>query len=553
MASGANCPKVKITNSLSYAVDIYDVFNSGNKGESVPFTYTKLATLASGASQDLQTIREASMLQAMYTGTVKRMDERYYYQFPLKVMSAVQFSFTSPPPLEFTITGSDEDAMIQSFLFHRYAMANPNSTLTKNLYTALKTGKASEINDFFKGTKNFTSCTIGSWNAVMSWLQMFTSAWQGPYYLYEKAPNPAPKGYVPTLVATMNIVSSAKENSATLKMCTQDSKGNPVYPDNPQTTTLVMNGDGTIGDGNPGTDVAVSLTPVWMNVIQTKMKDGKPVTTYLSGPTVTGTVANKEVVSSQTARQLPGKPADKKKKSSFDACFNKICQSVGLLVGLIMLGEFAKKIFTTSRDKIKECKKKAASREEFEEEMEAHDPENEPDPEVVQEASDSESQFESDASEVSETYSDTSEAMQEEVMIEIMDDTSESIQEQIQEQMEEGYTPTETFEDSVKEMNDSFNDAREKIADGDFSSASHDLSQASEKMNETIRESGESMEEWESKSLQESSDAVSDAADSSESLDSAQDEYEEDMGEESEDSGFSEEEDSEFPETEEIP
>ncbi|CAL2108489.1 conserved hypothetical protein [Tenacibaculum sp. 190524A02b] len=539
--SNSTNPTVKITNNLSYTIAIYDVFNPSSGTQKLPYQYTKLGTIAAGATSEIQTIHQASQLQAMHTGNFKKLNDFYFYQFPIKVMAAVQFSFGNPPPLEFTIASSDEDAMVQSFLFHRYAMANPNSALTKNLYASLKKGSVDDVNAFFSGTKNFSSCTLSSWNAILTYLQMFTSPWQGPYYLYEKAPNPAPTGYIPALVATMNITSTESGQLATLKICSEDSKGNPIYPSNPQTTQIIMNGDGTMGDSDPGSDVSVSLTPVWMNVIQTTMKNGVPSSSYLAGPTVTGTVAGKEVVSSQTARQIPDKPANKNKQSSFDASFGKICQGVGLLVGLLMLGDFAKKIFSSAKEKITSKKESASSEKEFNTEEASIN--STPDATVVSEASNSEATFTSDSSDLASVYSETSTALQEDVMKQTMEDTMSDIQSEMQQQLEDGYTPTENYEEAVSDLNESFKDALSDIDNGNLSEASDTMSTASEKINHTLEESSESMAEWETSSLKQSSEAVSDAADESEALDTAQEDYESDMSNSSDDSGYDSEDD----------
>lgn len=94
-----NNPTVQITNNSTIPVDIYDVFNPGTTGQTVPYTYTKLGTIPAGSTSTIQTIRAASQLQAMYTGTIDQLSSLYFYQFPVKVMAAVQFSFDNPPPL----------------------------------------------------------------------------------------------------------------------------------------------------------------------------------------------------------------------------------------------------------------------------------------------------------------------------------------------------------------------------------------------------------------------------------------------------------------------
>ncbi|QKX06661.1 hypothetical protein HN014_17650 [Aquimarina sp. TRL1] len=551
-ATDTSYPVATITNNSSYEVVIYDVYNPSKGATTVPYEYTKLETIAVGATKEVQTIRDVSMLQAMYTGTIEQINDFYCYQFPIKVMSVMQFSFGDPPPITYSIEKTDEDAMIQSFLFHRFAMANPDSSLTKNLYASLKEGSVDSVNDFFAGTKNFTSCTLSSWNAIQSWLQMFTSGWQGPYFLYEEEPDPAPSDYVPVLIATLDITSTATDNTATLKMCSEDSKGNPVYADPPETTTIIMNGDGTMGDSNPGQDVSVSLTPVWMNVIQTTMKDGVPTSNYIVGPVVTGTIANKKVVSTQVARQLPSKKSSgsAQQESSFDASFGKICQGVGLLVGLLMLGDFAAKIGKSAKNKLTKSKEKAESKEEFEAQEKTIN--ETPDAKVVSEATEQEATFSSDASKVSDSYADTSEALQEDVMMQTMEDTSSSISNEIREQVEDGYTPTEDFESAVQDLETSFSDAKAKIESGDFSEASAELSTASKNIDITLQDSSAEMHDWESQSLQESSDAVKDAASASEALDEAQDAREKTLENEADDSGF-DAEDEKWPETDTIP
>lgn len=550
MSTSNSNPQVDITNNTSDILEIYDVFDTSKNGERVPYQYTKLATLVPQETKSVQTIREASQLQAMYTGEIKEMNNAYYHQFPIKIMSAVQFTFDNPPPLKYTIEKADKAAMIQSFFFHRFAMANPDSALTKNLYAALKKGNVKAVNDFFKSTKNFKNCSLGTWNAILSWMQMFSSPWQGPYYIYKQAPNPLPENYIPQLIATLNIKSDAQNNTATLIMCSADSKGNPVFTNPPETTDIIMNGDGTMGDSNPGQDVTASLTPIWMNVVQTKMVNKTPVSNYYIGPAVTGTVAGNKVISSQTARQLPGKPADPKKASSFDAIFGKLGQTVGLIVGLLFLGEFAMKMWKGAKEKITELKEKATSKKEFEEESESI--ESTSDPELVGEIESEEDSFNSDAEEVSDNYSEISDALQKDVMEQNMEDTASEIEEEISEQLENGYSPTEEFEDAVKDMNNSFEEVKEDIKNGDYSEANSKLSDASESISKTIEENGEQMEEWEKSALDESSEAVKDAADESDALDKAQEEREQEIENEEEDSGY-DAEDEEWPEAEDIP
>jgi hypothetical protein len=41
---------VQITNQLAVPVDIYDVFNPSPDGQTLPYQYTKLGTIAAGAT-----------------------------------------------------------------------------------------------------------------------------------------------------------------------------------------------------------------------------------------------------------------------------------------------------------------------------------------------------------------------------------------------------------------------------------------------------------------------------------------------------------------------
>ncbi len=539
---------VSITNNLSVAVDIFDVFNSATTDTVVPYTYTKLGTIAAGATGTITTIRNVAMLEAMTTGNIAEINNNYFYQFPIKFMSGTQFSFGTPAPLAYTIEEEDRTSMIQSFLFHKFAMANPDSALTKNLNSAIAKGDSDSINSFFAGTKNFQSCTLSSWNAVMTWLQMFTSGWQGPYYLYENAPSPLPSGYVPVLIATLNIVSTEQANSATLSMCTEDSKGNPVYPSPAQNTTVVMNGDGTMGDENPGTDTPVTLTPVWMNVIQTTMKDGVPQSSYLAGPAVTGTVANNKVVSSQTARQLPDKPADANTSASFDSIFGKLCQTVGLIVGLVMLYEIIEKKMSSKSAAEEKAKSEAKSEDDLNSEVTSIDESTSK--EIAAESAKLEPSMSEDASSVADSYAQTSQEMQKETMTESMNDSATKIEAEITTQLENGATPTQDFENAFSDMQTSFKEVESSIESGDFTSAGKTLSEASTNIESAINKESAEMHEWESSSLQDSADTLKDAAQQSEILEEAQTEYEESMEKASEDSGFNE--DSQEPEVDPI-
>ncbi len=542
---------VKITNQLSVPVDIYDVFNPAAAGQAAPYLYTKLGTVAAGATGTVTTIRQVAQLEAMYTGPITELQNWYYYQFPIKFMSGTQFTFGTPAPLAYTIVEADRQSMIQSFLFHKFAMANPNSVLTTNLNTAIKSGNPTAINAFFASTQNFKNCTLSSWNAVMTWLTMFTSGWQGPYYLYEAAPSPLPQNYVPTLVGTVNIVSTATSNTATLALCSQDSSGNlqPLSP--AQGSTVVMAGDGTATDQNPGQDVTLSLTPVWMNVIQTTMNNGTPTTSYISGPTLSGTVAGKKVVSTQTLIPLSSQSGSKPKSSSSASSqtFNTICQVVGLIVGLVMLYEIAEKRFGSKQTAEEKAKADAKSDADYKDQVESIDESTATDnAETFNENAGTMAQ---DSKGVADGYSQTSEIQQKDVLTQTIESETQTLNEEINTQLENGLTPTQDFETAYQNTTESFQTAQQQIDDGKLTEASTTMSEAATSMQQTIDQSASQMQQSEVEALQQSSDAVDSASKEADALNEAQEEYEQKTNNEQDDSGFNDEDTT--PETDEIP
>lgn len=517
--------KVTITNNLSVALEIYDVFNPSQNGEAVAFQYTKLDTIAAGETKDVTAIRKVAMLQAMYTGTVTELENTYYYQFPIKIMSATQFSFGTPPPLVYTIEETDKKSMIESYLFHKYAMSNPNAVLTKNLNAAIEKGDSDAINTFFSGTKNFSNCTLSSWNAVMNWLSMFTSPWQGMYYIYESAPANVSASYVPNLLGTLSIVSSADENSAVLTMCTQDSKGNPVYSDPKQETKVIMNGDGTLGDKNPGMDVSISLTPVWMNVLVTEKQDGKSVSNYVPQTTLSGTVAGKKAVSTQTAKQLPGKPkSDEHKGFPFEFLdsyyFSKISQIVGFIVGVGMLYEMMKSKNNTKEKAKEEAKEEAKSETEYNNKVETI--EKNTASEISEEFTSQKTTIESNAQTIETAQAEVSQNIQKDTMNEAIDSEATQLQEKIMEQMQNGDVPTNKFEEEFQKMQESLQDIKTELENGNIESAKSKLDATMESASKTIESHGNQMKEWESESLTKTTEALNDAAAEAQSIENAQ-------------------------------
>jgi hypothetical protein len=545
---------VTITNQLSSPLDIYDVFNPAPSGQTAPYLYTKLGTIAAGATGTVTTIRQVAQLEAMYTGTIPELQGWYYYQFPIKLMSGTQFSFGNPPPLSYTITSSDRDSMIQSFLFHKYAMANPDSALTKNLNTALKNSDPTAVNTFLAGTQNFKSCTLSSWNAVMTWLTMFTSGWQGPYYLYVAAPENPPQNYVPVLIGTLSIVSSVSASSAALTLCNQDSSGNlqPLNP--PGTATVAMAGDGTMVDQNPGQDVSLMLTPVWMNTIQTTMNGNQPQTSYISGPVVTGTVAGKKVVSTQTLMPLPsqtqsGGGSQPSIGAIAQQSFNSLCQVVGLIAGLAMLYQMAKQRNSAKETAEEKAKSEAKDESEYEEQVKSAD--DDASNETAEILNDNADKIGTDSRDVADGYAKVSEAQQKDVLTETIDSESQTLSDEINTQLEDGLTPTQDFENAVTDTMDAFGTAQQQIDDGNLSDASSTISDAATSLQQTVDQSASQMQQSEVEALTNSADAVSNASDQADALSEAQEKYEENMQNEENDSGAPDEDIT--PETEEIP
>ena len=96
-------PLISITNSLPHSIEIYDVFDPGDGNVDVPYTYTKLTTIASGNTESIQTIHLASQLLATCSDVIKEIGNLYFDKFPVKMMSAIQFSFDDPPPLKIAL------------------------------------------------------------------------------------------------------------------------------------------------------------------------------------------------------------------------------------------------------------------------------------------------------------------------------------------------------------------------------------------------------------------------------------------------------------------
>jgi hypothetical protein len=529
---------VTITNNLKGPVDIFDMYNPAASGQPLPFQYTKLGTIAPGATGTVTTIRNYGSLQAMYTGCIAELGNAYYYQFPVRAMSGTKPPSGKPLPA-YTISETDRLASVQSLLFHKFAMANPDSSLTASLNAALKTGDIPTINTFFAGTQNFQTCTLASWNAIMIWLQQFTSGWQGPYYLYENPPSPAPEGYLPKLLATLNILSVPGNNSAVLSGCTSDAKGNPVYANPRQNTTVIMAGDGTMADANPSMkgDLSLSLTPVWMNVVQTTLQDGVAVPSYVIGSALCGTLMGTSVVSSQTARQLPGKPADPKKEGFFDSLFSSASSTLSTMVGLIMLYESVSKVFTKNQADKEAAKKDAKSDEDLKAQEDQIDRDSAAEVSAKLTSPAAAETF-NKAPRVRESLTEAAKSLQAETMKQSMDEQLDAINEQVEEQLMEGATPTAKFEEAYRQMQENFSKASKLIEAGDFEGANAAIKQATSNIDTALKTNQKQLETWEKSALEESSAQLDELTKSSDTLKAEQAENEAEITGKTNDSGF---------------
>lgn len=539
-----------ITNQLDVAVDIYDQFDPSTDGQQQPIQYTKLATVPAGGSASVQTIRTVALLVAAVTGKVAGLsDDKYYYQFPIKVMSGTQVTFGQPKPLAYTITSADRSAAVASFQFHKFAMANPDSALTKNFNAALKKG-FDKVNEFFKGTKNFTQCTMATWNAVMAWLDNVTSGWQGPYYLYALPPSPAPANYVPQLIATLNIQSDANNNSAVVTMCSADASGNPVYVTPAQQTSLAAQGDGTLQSAD-STGTAISLTPVWMNVIQTSVQNNQPVTSYLIGTSVSGTVGGTPVVSSAKARQLPGQPSKGSDfEAQFDKWFGRAAGLIGMLAGLVAIYEFAKKAFGKGEAAKEANKSDATSEADLEAKNATVDSKIQSDIDDPKSGMAAKEASAPDAKDVADGYADISKQMQKDVMTDAVDSKFGALEAQVQTEIDNGVTPDPDFEQAFQDAEAARANVLEKIGEGDFEADwMADFQRRLDKLSETSSSASDEVIER----VEDMQKNFEEGSKESGALDTAMEEYETKSQDPNSDSGYDEDDTNTDPEGDPMP
>ena len=435
-------PIATITNNLGFDVDIYDVFNPNASAQGL-LTYTKLATVPNGTTaQQVQTIHFASQLQAVRSGNITALSNvNYYQQFPVAVLAVSPFGQSK----DFTLTTDMQQGMEQSFQFIKYTQANPSSVLATNFRTALadKTSQQNAVNTFFQGTTSFKFCTLVTWTTVVGWQVQFTNPWQGTYYLYSlgtTSTGSTASASSPALVATLAIASSAEADSAVLTTAVTN-----------QSTPIVMVGDSTMQEANPGTGaISVALTPTWLNVTQTSQQAGKTVTAYVIGAAFTGTINNVQVAGNLNQLAIPD-PADKSqnatdKNASNSFIITTTSQLVGMLSGIGMLFVMIWGHRKSTTQKKMDVQKDAKDKEDAEEkqaEVEAEDRRNDGPPEEAKQAEVSKS-----ASEVPSEYEQNELSQR----VDKEENEVEHEEEEIGEDLGDGNVPDEEFEEAADEV-----------------------------------------------------------------------------------------------------
>ena len=77
-----------------------------------------------------------------------------------------------------------------------------------------------------------------------------------------------------------------------------------------ENTPVVMVGDGTMQEQNPGTgNLSVVLNPTWLNITQTSQQNVKTVTNYVIGAAFTGTINGVKVAGNLNQLAIPS-PSD---------------------------------------------------------------------------------------------------------------------------------------------------------------------------------------------------------------------------------------------------
>ncbi|KAL7769794.1 hypothetical protein ACKLNR_001178 [Fusarium oxysporum f. sp. zingiberi] len=495
MSSTSN-PVASITNNSGSSVDIYDVFNpSTDPKMQGPLTYTKLATVSSGSTQQVQTIHFASQLQAMFTGNVTALSGTYYQQFPVAVLAVSPFADSNA----FTVTSDNQQSMVDSFKFIKYTQANPSSQLATQFRTALgdTTNQKNAVNKFFQSTGSFKLCTLTTWTAVFTWQAQFTNPWQGTYYLYSL-------DKVPALVATLAITASAENSSAVLTMAGT----------NNENTAVVMAGDGTMSEQNQGTgNLSVALTPTWLNVAQTSQQDGKTVSNYVIGAAFTGNINGQKVAGNLNQLAIPD-PSDNSKNANNKNAANGFSLStleglIGMLTSIGMLYYMAKGHKQAETQKKNDVEKDATSKKDAEDKVEKVDKDYQAEsvPEVAAQAE----KVEATVPEVQQGYKEVVQAQD----VQSKQDTIRQ-QEKSMEEVLEGGAPSEATENTAMNLAKADKEVS-KAADPNTSPAERDsalsdasatLTKTSEDIQTALKDQAEELPKEEADKLKDAQDAI---------------------------------------------
>ncbi|KAG7419513.1 hypothetical protein ACKAV7_004093 [Fusarium commune] len=495
MSSSSN-PVASITNNSGSSVDIYDVFNpSTDPKMQGPLTYTKLATVSSGSTQQVQTIHFASQLQAMFTGNVTALSGTYYQQFPVAVLAVSPFADSNA----FTVTSDNQQSMVDSFKFIKYTQANPSSQLATQFRTALgdTTNQKNAVNKFFQSTGSFKLCTLTTWTAVFTWQAQFTNPWQGTYYLYSL-------DKVPALVATLAITASADNSSAVLTMAGT----------NNENTAVVMAGDGTMSEQSQGTgNLSVALTPTWLNVAQTSQQDGKTVSNYVIGAAFTGTINGQKVAGNLNQLAIPD-PSDNSKNANNKNAANGFSLStleglIGMLTSIGMLYYMAKGHKQAETQKKNDVEKDATSKKDAEDKVEKveQDYQAESVPEVQSQAE----KVEATVPEVQQGYKEVVQAQD----VQSKQDTIRQ-QEKSMEEVLEGGAPSQATEDTAMNLAKADNEVSKAAdpktspaeRDAALSDASTTLTKTSEDIQTALKDQAEELPKEEADKLKDAQDAI---------------------------------------------
>ncbi|KAI1051024.1 hypothetical protein LB506_010940 [Fusarium annulatum] len=538
MSSTTN-PVASVTNNSGSSVDIYDVFNpSTDPKMQGPLKYTKLATVSSGSTQQVQTIHFASQLQAMFTGNVTALSGTFYQQFPVAVLAVSPFADSNA----FTVTSDNQQSMVDSFKFIKYTQANPSSQLATQFRTALgdTTNQKTAVNKFFQSTGSFKLCTLSTWTAVFTWQAQFTNPWQGTYYLYSL-------DKVPALVATLAITASADNSSAVLTMAGT----------NNENTAVVMAGDGTMSEQNQGTgNLSVALTPTWLNVAQTSQQDGKTVSNYVIGAAFTGTINGQKVAGNLNQLAIPD-PSDSSKNASNKNSANGFSLSmleglIGMLTSIGMLYYMAKGHKQAETQKKNDVEKDATSKKDAEDKVEKveKDYQSESVPEVQAQAS----KVEATVPEVEQGYKGVNQAQDIQGKTDTIRQQKESMNEVL-----EGGAPSPATEDTainLAKASDEVAGATDpnkspEERDASLKDATTTLNKTSEDIQTALKDQAEELPKEEAQKLEDASEAI----DQTQKEADAEKEVQEEQEKENEESPENEVEDSTFdpPEGREAP